>query len=94
VEITPKSHDKGTDLIIQLYGKKTVVQAKRRKQTIGIRAIQEAYAAMGYYRTDKAMVIISSKFSKPAKEFAERLHVDLWNRQRLMQELNYFSFQI
>jgi len=40
------------------------------------------------------MVIISSKFSASAKDMAERLDVDLWNRQRLMQELNDHSFQI
>ena len=94
VELMPKSHDKGADLIVQLYGRKTVVQAKRRKQTIGIKAVQEAYSAMGYYRTDKAMVIISSKFSAPAKDMAERLYVELWNRQRLMQELNNYNFQM
>jgi len=71
-----------------------VVQAKRRKQTIGIGAVQEAYTAMGYYGTNKAMVIISSKFSSTAKDVAERLDVELWNRQRLMQELNNHSFQM
>lgn len=93
-EITQRSYDKGADLIVHLYGKKTVVQAKRRKQTIGIKAVQEVYAAMGYYRTDKAMVVISSKFSASAKDMAERLDVELWNRQRLMQELNDHSFQM
>jgi len=93
VEITPKSHDKGTDLIIQLHGVRTVVQAKRRKQAIGVRAIQEAYTAKGYHRADKAMVVISSKFSTPAKDVAEKLNVELWNRQRLMKELRRYNFK-
>ena len=94
VEITSRSHDKGTDLIINLNGKKTVVQAKRRKKTIGITAIQEVYTAKAYRGADKALVIISSKFSAPAKEIAERLNVELWDRQRLMQELDYYRFEI
>jgi hypothetical protein len=79
VKMTPRSHDKGSDLIVQLNGISTVVQAKRRKENIGIKAVQEAYTAMGYYRTDKAMVIIASKFSKHAKEMAEKLNVELSN---------------
>ena len=94
VEITPKSHDKGTDLIIQLHGVRTVVQAKRRKKAIGIRAIQEVHAARRYYTADKALVVISSKFSTSAKDAAEKLDVELWNRQRLMQELRRHNFKV
>jgi len=93
VEMMPKSHDKGADLIIQQPGVKTVVQAKRRKKSIGIRAIQEAYGAKGYYKADKALVIISSKFSAPAKDMAEKNDVELWNRQRLMKELRRYNFK-
>ena len=94
VEITPKSHDKGTDLIIKLRGVRTVVQAKRSKKTIGIGAVQEAYTAMGYRGTDKAMVIISSTFSTPAKDVADKVNVELWDRRRLMQELERYNFRV
>ena len=90
---TPRSHDKGTDLIIQLYGRKAVVQAKRHKQTIGISAIQEAaHTAKDYHSANKALVIISSKFSKSAIECAERVNVELWDRERLMQNLKMSNF--
>jgi len=94
VDLTKRSHDKGSDLIVQINGIRTVIQAKRRKQHIGIKAVQEVYAAMGYHGTDKAMVVISSRFSKPAKKFAERLNVELWDRQFLMQQLKAYNFQI
>ena len=94
VEITPKSHDKGADLIIQQPGIKTVAQAKRRKKNIGIRAIQEAFAAKKYYEADKALVVISSKFTASAKDLAEKLDVVLWDRQRLMQELRRHNFKV
>ena len=96
VNLTPHSNDKGADLIIQTYGFgiRTVVQAKRCKKTIGVKAVQEVYAAQGCYKTDKSLVIISSKFSKPAKDMANKLNVELWDRQRLMQELNKYSFNL
>lgn len=94
VEMMPKSHDKGADLIIQQHGVKTVVQAKRRKKAIGTRAIQEACAAKAYYSADRALVVISGKFSAPAKDMAEKIDVVLWNRQRLMQELRRHNFKV
>jgi restriction endonuclease Mrr len=94
VERTPGSYDIGADLIIQLYDKKTVVQAKRRKKNIGLTAVQEVFTAKGYYRANEAMVIISSKFTASAKELAETLDVELWDRKRLMQKLKDHGFQV
>ena len=69
-----------------------MIQVKRRKQTIGISAIQEAHTAKDYHRANKALVIISSKFSKSAIECAERVNVELWDRERLMQNLKMSNF--
>lgn len=87
VERTPYQGDFGGDLIISLNGEKTVVQAKRWKWRVGVKAVQEAVAAKGYYGCDEAMVVTNSTFTPQAKELARRNDVGLWNRKRLLDEL-------
>lgn len=87
VRRTPYRGDFGGDLIISLNGKKTVVQAKRWKWRIGVKAVQEAVAAKGYYGCDEAMVVTNSTFTPQAQELARRNDVRLWNRKRLLDEL-------
>lgn len=80
VERTRYIGDYGADLIVQKDGIKTVVQAKRYRGKVGVRAIQEAVGAKGYYNCDKAMVITNSYFTRQAKELASKNGVELWNR--------------
>lgn len=91
VQTTQKSNDRGADLILYKYGTKYVVQAKRRKRTIGCNAIYEVVTAREYYNADKALVIISSNFSKQATRLAEELDVELWDKKRLLKELESYS---
>jgi restriction system protein len=79
--------DYGADLVTQKNGVKTVIQAKRHKNNVGIKAIQEAVAAKGYYNCDKAMVITNSYFTSQAKELAVKNGVDLWDRKDLVKNL-------
>lgn len=88
----PPSHDKGADLLVEEFGFKIAVQTKRRKQTIGIKAIQEVYSAQYCYGAQRALVITSSRFSKPALEMASKLGVGLWDRKRLLDEVKKFGF--
>lgn len=87
VKRTPYQGDFGGDLIISLNGKKTVVQAKRWKWRVGVKAVQEAVAAKGYYGCADAIVVTNSVFTPQAKELARRNNVGLWNRKRLLDEL-------
>jgi len=87
VEGTRYIGDYGADLIIQKDNVKTVVQAKRYKGKVGVRAIQEAVAAKGYYNCDKAMVITNSHYTHQAEELADRNGVELWNRKDLIRNL-------
>ena len=88
----PLSHDKGADLLIEEFGFRIAVQTKRRKQTIGIKAVQEVYSAQCYYGAQRALVITSNRFTKPAIEMADRLGVELWDRKRLLDEIKKFEF--
>lgn len=86
VKTTPKSNDYGADLILLKDGMKIVVQAKRYKNSVGIAAIQQAYASMGYYKAQKCMVITNSYFTSSAKKLAEKNGVILWNRDTLIKK--------
>lgn len=88
---TKKSHDFGGDLILRKPGESIVVQAKKRKSTIGIKSVQETYSAKAYYQTKHALLITTSRFTKPAIELANRLGVELWDWQRLVYELKQYQ---
>jgi len=87
VERTRYIGDYGADLIVRRDGVKTVIQAKRYKSKVGVRAIQEAVGAKGYYNCDKAMVITNSYFTRQAKELAVKNGVELWDRNDLAKNL-------
>ncbi len=88
VQKTKKSHDQGADLIIERNNEKIVVQIKKQKKTTGNKAVQEVHAAKGYYQANRAIVITSSRYSKPARQLANRLGVELWNWNQLINKLN------
>ncbi len=84
---TPYMQDYGADLILEKDNKKTVVQAKRYKSKVGVKAIQEIVAAKGYYKADHAMVITNSHFTFNAKRLAKENNVELWDRKKLIKNI-------
>ncbi len=87
VELTKASHDQGTDLVLRKFGESIAVQAKRQKRPIGTTSIQEVVTAQRVHRTEKARVVTSSSFTKPAITLAQQLGVELWDRKRLLTEI-------
>lgn len=81
LELTKGSGDFGADIIVILEGERTAVQCKRYSRPIGIKAVQEAVAAMPYYKCTRAAVITSSTFTKAAIELAAESGVVLWDRE-------------
>jgi restriction system protein len=79
--------DYGADLVIQKDGAQTVVQAKRYRRAVGVKAIQEAVAAKEYYKCSKAMVVTNSYYSPQAKKLAKANQVELWDRYDLVKKL-------
>lgn len=84
VRLTPASNDYGADLVLIKGNLKTVVQAKRYKNKIGNKAIQEIVGAKGYYNADKCMVISNSFYTSNAIALAKANDVVLWNRNDLI----------
>jgi HJR/Mrr/RecB family endonuclease len=63
------------------------IQCKRWKQIVRVEAIREAHTAKDIYKTKRAMVITNSYFTDDAIKLAEKLHIELWDRNRLIQEI-------
>ena len=76
-----KSGDYGADVIARGFlFTKIVVQCKCYSKPVGIKAIQEAYAAKCYYGASRAAVATNSTFTKQAKRLAQACHVETWER--------------
>ena len=85
VEITPDSHDYGVDIIADRDGISYAIQCKCYSDPVGIRAIQEVYAGKDYYGSMIGVVMSNQSFTKPAREFAEKLNVILWDGDNVMK---------
>lgn len=91
VERTQYVGDYGADLITTKDGVRTVIQAKRYKSKVGIKAVQEAVAAKGKYKCTKAMAVTNSFYTRQAIELAWANNVELWNREHLIKALLSFD---
>ncbi|MEG4576473.1 restriction endonuclease [Microcoleus sp. N3A4] len=85
VTLTQDSQDYGADLILYKDGLKTVVQAKRSKNPVGIKAVQEVAGAVRHYKGNKGRVITNNKFTENACKLAKSNDVELWDRKRLIE---------
>ncbi len=83
VHTTPRVGDNGADIFATKDDKEYVIQCKRYSETVGNSAVQEAYAAKGFYDKEVAVVLTNSKFSSAAELTAKKLDVILWNGQYL-----------
>ncbi|WP_282156344.1 restriction endonuclease [Cytobacillus gottheilii] len=84
VQLTPASGDYGADLVITKNGEKIIVQAKRYKKNVGVKAVQEIASAKNYYKADQCWVITNSFFTEPARKLANTNQVRLIDRKQLM----------
>ena len=87
VEVTKRSRDQGADILLQLNGRRIVVQTKRQSTKVGNWAVQEIVASKRIYNANEAMVVSNSDFTSPAIDLAEANGVQLVNRRELEQML-------
>ena len=85
VNLTKDSQDYGADLILYKDGLKTVVQAKRSKRPVGIKAVQEVAGALRHYKGNKSRVITNNRFTANAYKLAKSNDVELWDRKKLIE---------
>ncbi|OIJ29102.1 restriction endonuclease [Staphylococcus sp. LCT-H4] len=81
--VTKASHDYGADLILKNENKKIVVQAKRSNGKIGIKAVQEIYAAQRYHNADEAWLVTNSFYTKSAIELGNACSIIMKDRNTL-----------
>jgi hypothetical protein len=74
---TPKTGDKGADIVARIANRVIVVQAKRSASPVGTSAVQEVTAARGYYSGTEAWVVTNSTFTEAARELAQKNAVKL-----------------
>jgi restriction system protein len=87
VERTRYVGDYGADLVLIRGENRIVVQAKRYKSKVGIKAIQEVVASKAKYNCNKAMVVTNSYYTKQAVELAKANAVELWDKVKLVNAL-------
>ena len=79
VELTSISHDYGVDIFAEKEGISYAFQCKCYTAPVGIKAIQEVYSGRDYYSRMVGVVITNCEFTRPAREFAKKLNVLLWD---------------
>lgn len=84
VEQTPRTGDKGVDLIASKGARKLAIQCKRYSNSVGVSAIQESFSGKAFYDCTEAYVVISSTFTNPAEQTGKKLGVVLWDREKLL----------
>lgn len=85
IKYTPATGDYGADLILKKGQEAIVVQAKRYKQTVGVKAVQEVIPAIKMYNATAAWVITNSTYTKQSMTLAKRNHVRMIDRDELIQ---------
>lgn len=93
-EVTAGSRDRGIDVVCEKSGvvssETVVVQAKRygSEKTVGRPTIQQTAGAMLEYGADRAAVVTSAEFTRPAQESADTLDIELVDGEDLVAHLN------
>ena len=85
VSYTPTTGDYGADLILRKDNEITVVQAKRYKSTVGVKAVQEVLPAVRFYKANAALVITNSMYTKQALALAKSNNVRMIDREDLIR---------
>ena len=80
VSTTRATGDFGADLVLERDGVRTVVQAKRWDDSVGIEAVYEVVGAKAHYGASEAVVVTSSVLTPSAAELADDNGVALVER--------------
>lgn len=87
VSTTRATGDFGADLVLERDGTRTVVQAKRWDDSVGIEAVYEVVGAKAHYGASEAVVVTNSLFTPAAVELANDNGVALVERDELVDML-------
>lgn len=85
IVVTKASGDYGADIIGEYDNVKYAFQCKRFETKVGPKPIGEVLRGINYYECDKGIVITNNYFSKQAYKEAEVNHVELWDREKVLE---------
>ena len=85
VKYTPATGDYGADVILKKGQDVIVVQAKRYKSTVGVKAVLEVIPAIKMYKATAAWVITNSTYTKQTLTLAKHNQVRMIDREALIQ---------
>nr|WP_212118384.1 restriction endonuclease [Niallia circulans] len=91
VNLTAATGDYGADLVLSTKDKKIVVQAKRYKKKVGLKAVQEVVSAKSYYQADECWVVTNNYFTEPAVKLSRSNRVRLIDRDLLFKWMLEFN---
>jgi len=96
VELTMITADSGVDLIATKNKERVAVQAKRygRNTKVSNAVILKTHGGRDVYACDKSMVITTSFFTRHAIEDAEKLNIELWDRDTLSAKIDEINEKI
>ncbi len=75
--------DQGADLIAEAHGRRIVIQCKFHARPIGNKAVQEAFAGLGFHGGDVAVVVSNASYTRSARQLAEANGVILVHHDQL-----------
>ena len=80
VELTPRSNDKGVDLILKKNGAISIVQCKAYKKNVGVSAVRELIGVrVSWPNVEEAILVTLFDFSSVAKELAVEHNITLFS---------------
>lgn len=92
IEVTQATGDYGVDITGVYRGQSYVVQCKRARFPVGVKAIQEVFAGRAHYKAEKALVMSNSIYTRAAWKLARDTDVLLFDRNdiaRLVAESKF-----
>ena len=94
-EVTKSTGDFGVDVLLVKDNIKTAVQVKRygRENLVGVGDINQVIGGREYYKCDKAIIITTSTFTKAGKKLAEQTSVELWDWNKLLNEIKKYIWK-
>ena len=80
VTMTGASRDFGADILASRDGVTYAIQCKCYSDMVGVKSVQEVYAAKDFYDRMVGVVMTNSYFTAPAIQAADKLKVIMWDR--------------
>ncbi len=84
VEHTPRTDDKGIDLLLKKNNKTTIVQCKGYKNPVGPAIVRELYGTLKSANAESAILVSPAGFTRGAKQAAAGKDIELISSHELI----------